>query len=260
MKNILFFLLLYISFSGFSQNYKGVVEGDTTYYYGGKEAYSNGPYYPRPEQLLRAIWIENSSSIGLDSIFTFFSSPRVDSLSPATAFCIDTLNGASWMGKKMIRKQDGDEIYENHKYDSIIIKTQASLGTNWKIVTDIYGTEIWGTVSQLISTTLDDVQDSVKEITLQAQIGGIPITHFLNGTKIVLSKNHGFVKAFEWYIFPYEYVDFYHSTWNYIPTDTATYTRIDKQITEIDQNYINFQTMFQPGTYWQFTDSVYQLT
>ncbi len=32
MKNILFFLLLFISFSGFSQNYKGVVEGDTTYF------------------------------------------------------------------------------------------------------------------------------------------------------------------------------------------------------------------------------------
>jgi len=260
MKYTLFFILLFIGFGGFSQNYKGVVEGDTTYYYGGKEAYSSGPYFPRPEQLLRAIWIVNSNLLGSDSIFTFFSSPRVDSVSQATSFCIDTLNGASWMGKKLIRKQNGDEIYQNHKYDSILIQTQASLGSTWKIVTDVYGTEIWGTVTQLSSSVIDNVIDSVKQITLQAQIGGNPISYFLNGTKIVLSKNHGFVKAFEWYSFPYEYIDFYSSTWNYIPTDTATYTRIDRQVTEMDQNYINFQTMFQPGTYWQYIDSFYQRT
>lgn len=257
MKYTLFLILIFIGFGAFSQNYKGVVEGDTTYYYGASEAYFN--YYPQPASILRAIWIENKGIIGTDSIFTFFSSPRVDSTNPATAYCIDSLNGASWMGKTMVRKPNGDEIYQNHKYESILIQTQASLGANWKIVTDLYGTEIWGTVTQLSSSIIDNVTDSIKVITLQAQMAGNPISHFLNGKNIIMSKNHGFVKAFEWYIFPYN-LDFYNSSYNYLPTDTSTFTRIDRQITEMDQNYINFQTMFQPGTYWQYIDSFYQRT
>jgi hypothetical protein len=255
MRKLLFILLLTSSFGIKAQNYKGVVQGDTTYYVGASEAYYG--YYPQPASILRAIWIETSSQIGTDSIFTFFSSPRIDNI-VVSQFCIDTLTGSSWMGKKMIRKQNGEEIYQNIYLDTILIQTQASLGNTWIIVTDSSGVEIWGTISQISVAKIDNTPDSVKEITLQAMVSGNPVAHFLNGKKIVLSKNHGFVKAFEWYIFPYNF-NFY-SGLEYLPTDTSAFTRIDRQITEMDQNYLNFQSMFQPGTYWQFSDSVFQVT
>jgi hypothetical protein len=83
---------------------------------------------------------------------------------------------------------------------------------------------------------------------LQAYSGGLPIAHPHNNQKIKLSKNHGFLTAFEWDFFPYTQVPY---GIYFFMIDTQLHTRLDKHYVEKDLNYINFQTMFNPGTYWQ---------
>lgn len=242
MRKLLFILLLTSSFGIKAQNYKGVVQGDTTYYV------SRGDIFTKDSNLLRAIWITSSQNMATDSVFQFY--PSIKQFYPVVSICLDTL-GPTWLGKSFIRKNNDDEIYFNYRNDSIIIKSMSPLNTTWKITTDTNNIEIWGTVSQLGTKIIDNQLDSIKTITIQAYSNGLPVLHDHNGKEIIISKNHGFVEVFEFYIFPYT-----DQLYTYIlPKDTSIHRRLDRSITEIDLNYINFSNMFQPGTYWQIQDT-----
>ncbi|HPI55304.1 MAG TPA: T9SS type A sorting domain-containing protein, partial [Chitinophagaceae bacterium] len=92
---------------------------------------------------------------------------------------------------------------------------------------------------------------SIKHIIVQAKQSNLSIPHDYNGREIQLSKNHGFLSVFEWYAFPYFYVDN-----NILPIDTSMHNRIPRAVTEKDYSKIDFTTMYQPGTYWQVHDSL----
>lgn len=254
MKNTLLCLLLFFNINSFAQNYKGVVLGDTTYYTGGKFEMPFPFENEKLPNLLRTIWIEDAQLVGLDSVFTFYPSVRRDFL---TINCFDTV-GPTWLGKGFLRKPDGTEIYKNLRNDEITILTLSQINDTWKITTDSNGIEIWGVVSQIGSTMIENSIDSIKEITLQAMVAGNPVAHFHNGKKIILSKEHGFFKTFEFYFFPYE--DYFGGAYDeYFPKDSSTYTRVKRNITIKDHGKFNFQTMFTPGTKWQYIDSSFHL-
>lgn len=248
MRYLLLSVLICLQSIAIAQNYKGVVSTDTTYYLSAGDDINEG--YGVTD-LLRAIWVVDKSQIGADSLFTFFHSIRP--YYPITYIgCLDTI-GPSWMGPKMIRKSTGDELYYNFRNDEITISTNAQINDTWKITTDTTGIEYWGTVTSITADTLDGQLDSIKQISLQAFQGSTPINHDYNTRKIRLSKEHGFVDVFSWYSFPYFYVPK-----NSFPTDSSLHHRIQRAITEIDLYKIDFNTMFQPGTYWQIRDSSYQ--
>ena len=227
--------------------------GDTTYYTGGDY------YTPHPWQteyipnLLRTIWIMDAQLIGTDSVYSFYPSVRRDH---NTTFCVDTA-GPTWLGKGFTRKPDGTEIYMNYKNEEIIFRTLAPLNDTWKITTDSAGTEFWGTVSQLSVTQIDNTTDSIKEITLQAFVAGNPVANIMNGKKIMLSKEHGFYKTFEFYIFPYEDNGTGFFFGDYFPVDSSSYSRVNRDLTSKDHYKFNFQSMFSIGTKWQYVDSVF---
>ena len=251
MKHTLLALLLFLGFYSNAQNYKGVVMGDTTYYSGGDFEMPFPYQNQKLPNLLRAIWVKDAQLIGIDSVFTFYPSIRRDY---TTSNCLDT-NGAAWLGKSFTRKPDGTEVYMNLLNEEITLRTQGALNDTWKITTDSSGLEIWGTVSQLSTITIDNTLDSIKEITLQAMQNSMPVPHYHNGKKIILSKEHGFYKTFEFYIFPY--YDYWGGALDeYFPLDSSTYNRVDRSITQEDHAKINIQTMYSPGTVWQYVDSV----
>ena len=253
MKYTLFFILLFIGFGGFSQNYKGVVEGDTTYYL--NKISSLNSYIYADSNNLRVIYTDSVKVIGSDIYNYFYRTVRPQY--PNTSFyCFDTL-GATWMGKYSITKSNGDELYFNFKEDTILIRTQATLNDTWRITTDTNGIEIWGTFTLVYYSTIDYQIDTIKVITLQAYANGIPIVHPHNNQELKLSKNHGFLTAFEWNYFPYTQVPINYS---FFAINTEVHTRLDKHYVDMDLNYINFQTMFNPGTYWQLRDSGYTFT
>jgi hypothetical protein len=253
MKHTLFLILIFIGFGAFSQNYKGVVEGDTTYYL--SKIPSSNSYIYADSNNLRVIYTDSVQVIGSDKHNYFYRTIRPQY--PNTNFyCFDTV-GASWMGKYSITKSNGDELYFNFKGDTILIRTQATLNDTWRITTDTNGVEIWGTFTQVYYSTIDYQIDTIKVITLQAYANGIPIVHPHNNQELKLSKNHGFLTAFEWNYFPYTQVPINYS---FFVIDTELHTRLDKHYVDMDLNYINFQTMFNPGTYWQLRDSGYTFT
>jgi hypothetical protein len=252
MKNLLFFLLVFISYSGFSQNYKGVVEGDTTYYLC-KFILPYNPFYVDSNRL-RVIYTDSIKTIGTDKYYYFYKTVKTPfPYMNNNNSCLDTFS-ASWMGKYSINKSNGDELYFNFNGDTILIRTQAVLNDTWKIAKDTNGIEIWVTFTQLNYSIIDSQQDTIKIITLQAYSSGLPIAHFYNNKQLKLSKNHGFLTAFEWDFFPYTQLPWYNS---FIMKDTDVHIRLDKHFVDMDLNYINFQTMFNPGTYWQLRDSGY---
>jgi hypothetical protein len=253
MKHILLAALILMSFYSYSQNYKGVVMGDTTYYSGG-EYYVRLPWEPEYiPNLLRTIWIKDAQLVGADSVFTFYPSVRRDH---NTAFCMDTL-GPTWLGKGFTRKPDGTEIYKNYRNEEILIRTLSSLNDTWKITTDSSGTEIWGTISQLNVTQIDNTTDSIKEISLQAIVAGNPVANIINGKKIILSKEHGFLNTFEFYIFPYEDIGTGFEFNDYFPIDTSSYHRVNRDLTIKNHSQLDFQSMFSTGTKWQYVDSIF---
>ncbi len=223
-----------------SQNYKSVVSTDTTYYA------SKGYLWPY-SNTLRTVYITNSINIGADSVFYFY--PTVRPITN-TVNCLDTL-GPSWLGKYFVRNNSGEEQYTNGFNEVILIKTLSNLNDTWKIITDSNNIEIWGTVTQLDTMTIDNQLDTIKTINLQAFLNLTPTAHEYNNRKIILSKNHGFVATLDFFEFPYPFA--YSSAINC--GDTGTFYRIDRKYTERDLTSIDFFKKFQPGNYWQYVDS-----
>ncbi len=241
-KYVILLLFSIIPIKAHCQNYKSVVSGDTTYYA------SKGYFWPY-SNTLRMIYISNSLDIGPDSMFYFYPTvrPTVNSL-----WCLDTL-GPTWFGEYLLRNNLGEEKYQNMFGDIILLKTLSNINDSWKIVTDSNSVEIWGTVIQQDTMTIDNQLDSIKSINLQAYINQTPQVHDYNNRKIILSKNHGFVVTLDFFTFPYSYL----GTYTVQSEDTGSYYRLERKYTERKLDDINFIKKFQSGNYWQYVDSLY---
>lgn len=162
----------------------------------------------------------------------YYFCPTVRESSPS---CLD-IHGASWMGKKYQRLSNGDEYYMNKLSSSILIKTQAHILDTWLVLTDTNGISFEATVIGESTMSINNVIDSIKIISMQAYQNNLTISHVYN-QQIVLSKNHGFIKTFPWYEFPYTF------SYPMIPTllDSTSY---------INQNVSSQISKYQAGNEW----------
>ncbi len=172
-----------------AQGWKTVRSDDSVYFIGGPAGGN--------ERYLKIIWIDSSKANGTDTTFYFYKTLRDTSLS-----CLDTL-GATWLGKRMVRQQNGDELYFNKPADTILVKTLAPLGSSWTLGQSQTGRSFQATVTQAGVTTVEGVSDSFKTISIQTFQNGQPINDWYNGMVLELSKNHGWLKALDFYIFPF---------------------------------------------------------
>ena len=191
MKNLLPLIFLLTAYCSSAQNYNCLQRGV-------KPFYTNGNGY------LRGMRIDSVTVSGSDTIFHPYHTPRVVALNGN--YFIDPLDsvGGSWLGKNVIKHTNGTFRFDDEWYDSIVIKTQAHLGDTWTFFKDTTNISYKATLTAIDTMTILGIIDSVKKITIEADVSGVMNTADpVNNFQIILSKNHGFVQVFDLYTFPY---------------------------------------------------------
>lgn len=185
-----FFFVLLFCFSGsriMAQNWRCMQPGQKVYF-------TNARYY------LRGMRIDSSQASGSTTVLTPFRTPRGNYLNNQV---IDT-NGGSWLGRKVIEQAGGHTLFLNGWGDTILIKTAAGAGSQWTFYDDNSATYYIATVQSTGVMMVAGVGDSIKTIRIQAMQNGVAVSNDIaNQCSIVLSKNHGFLRVFDFYTFPY---------------------------------------------------------
>lgn len=237
MKFLSIILLFLLPSFVFAQNWKSVSQNDTIFF-----------SIPSQNNYLRFVRVDSTKTLGTDSLFYFYPSPR---LGNDSTLCIDSL-GASWLGKYFVKKSNGDELFFNRWLDTILIKSNASLNSTWIMHTDKQGRKYEATIIVKDTLSIDNATDSIKEIQIKVYFNNIPDTnHIYHNSKLVLSKNHGFINCLEWYIFPYLGNSNYPDQYNLLPSYNNQHLRLDKSFYNQSLQYENIAWKYQSGNYWQ---------
>ena len=199
MKKVFYLFLLIFSYRCAAQNYQCLQAGV-------KHFFTNGNGY------LRGIRIDSVRTYTDSVIYYPFHTLR-KGVDPFTSPVPDH-NGGSWLGKKVIALPDGTTLFANIWKDTVVIRTHANVGESWVFYSDTSNQYYTATVTGNGTMSVLGVLDSVKTLTIQAYMAGVlnPADQ-LNNLKILLSKNHGFVQAFDLYTFPYHFggwVDYFY--------------------------------------------------
>jgi len=178
---IVFFLLL--PFYMIGQNYQTVSSGRTV-------------YFTNDTGKIKAIAID-STELETDSVlYPFYNMQQMSD------HCFSK-NVASWIGSKIIIEPNGMNLYFNKLNDTIKINTLAKLNDSWIAYQATDNLSITATIIEQSLETFLGLQDSVKTIGLQAyDQNNNPIEHSINSKTLKISKNHGFVKTLNFYLFP----------------------------------------------------------
>jgi len=121
--------------------------------------------------------------------------------------------GGSWVGEKIVEIDNWTYI-PNQIGDTLKIKQDAVLSENWIFFEAAdYNTYI-GTVVNFDTITIDGIEDSIKTIRITSYDDAMEVdeTDSLNGLEFSLSKSHGLIKGFEFYLFPELGQNLYSST------------------------------------------------
>lgn len=154
------------------------------------------PYYESQNKWIKCIRID-SVKYQKDTIFYPFSN-----IQQIEYECL-TPSGPSWIGSKVIIQNTDYNLFFNIQDDTIKIKTNASLNEKWTAYELLDSTIIIATVIKQDTLKFLNLLDSVKTIGFQVYNKNlIPISHVLNNMTLLLSKNYGFVRIFNFYLFP----------------------------------------------------------
>lgn len=126
--------------------------------------------------------------------------------------CYSPVN-ASWIGAKVIVKENGDNLFFNKHGDTICIKTKAEPGDHWIAFSKGDTLYVQAYVEHKLEENFLGLVDSVKTIAFSGH--GIEANHNgagLNQMTIKLSKNHGIIKTLNFYLFPDLWV-YYPERW-----------------------------------------------
>jgi hypothetical protein len=136
------------------------------------------------------------------------------------------LNSDSWIGKKVIIKNNGYNLFITRDSDTVKINTLANLNEQWNLYNFSNGDYINATVILHEPYSFLGVSDSVKTIELQVlDYLNNPIEHELNNKTMKLSKNHGFIEMFN-------FRDFSNSTY-VLPITKYTLFAISDSINDL---------------------------
>ena len=182
---IIFLLLVFIVtiFPGNAQNYESVHSGTISYF----KDYLN---------YIHCIRID-SVRCKTDSVlypFAVIQQLDYDCFSPTEA---------SWIGKKVIIKENGINLFFNRENDTIIINTNASAGDKWNAFRFNDSSVVEATVTDHDTMNFLGLTDSVKTIGFHVyDKNRNPLDYDINEMNLKISKNYGLVKTLNFFLFP----------------------------------------------------------
>lgn len=190
MKNLLLLIFLGVIFQGTAQNYQSFNSGRIASY----EDQWNDIKFVRID----------SVNFQTDSVLIPFGGfQEIEYLE-----CY-TIDGASWLGKEIIIREDGWNLFVTTEEDTVHINTAAMQGENWTAFLRPGELIITATVLNHDLQTFLGLQDSVKTIGFQAYDQQMqPIIQAVNAMTVALSKNYGLVRTLNFSLFPdiYPYI------------------------------------------------------
>lgn len=247
-------LFVFICCSQFlhAQNWHVVQQNDTNYYCATNQEYLLNNF----SGSLFYINVEQRNIEGIDSAYAYYSSIKISSTpyyvdssnnSNLNKYCVDTL-GASWLGRKSYRKNNGDEYFITDLNDTVFIQTQAQANTTWLLLRNhIDSIEVYATVGVLYTQQIDFETDSFKKITLHTFKNGIPFAHILNNKEIILSKNNGIFKFFN----TEELATPYVTSINYMQRiDRTKYINTKAQVVTF------YDELYHVGNAWSYNNDI----
>lgn len=228
--------LLFISVFCYTQNYQLINT-------------SKEVHYLNNQSEIYSIRIDSASILGSDSSFynhkvltPTFSSP-----------CSLILTDSSWVGNRIISKNNGDYLFFNKQNDSIIIKSTALINDNWSLFNFSNGDYIEATLITINFQSILGTLDSVKTVVLQAKnSGNINISHPINSKEIIFSKNNGLVQFFNIQNFPNDtsaYLLIGSSNPNIDTTNLTTFDIFNYSVGDEFHYEDNWQDVFSPWFY-----------
>ncbi len=162
---------------------------------------TNAGYYFKYDSIINSIKIDSMNVVGNDTILYNFKCMR-NAVPPETC---SNLYGPSWIGKKVIIKSDGYNIFLNKYNDTIKINPLANLNDSFILYKYSNSNYIEATITNFDTASFIGFVDSVKTISLLVKdTGDDTISDFLNNKTIMLSKNYGLIKLPDFYEFPYD--------------------------------------------------------
>ncbi|PZF74580.1 T9SS type A sorting domain-containing protein [Taibaiella soli] len=167
--------------------YRCLIPGDTS-------------YFINSNNYLRAITIDSVTTVGTDLIYHPFRTLR----GHYDQNQILDSNGGSWLGKNVIAQSDGTWLFDSYWGDTLVIKTKGIAGDSWTLYDDTSSYSYTATIYAADTFSFSGVLDSIKKIRITAYNNGtVNTTDSLNDQEIWLSKNHGFAKVINLYMFPF---------------------------------------------------------
>ncbi len=113
------------------------------------------------------------------------------------------LDMPSWIGERILLRDNGDNYFFNRNNDSILIQTNAQLNDSWKFFKYPDQSYFLATIDEVNTIDLWGISDSIKQITLQFyNSNNEPTASNLNNTELIISKDHGFIKVINFRDFP----------------------------------------------------------
>jgi len=147
--------------------------------------------------------IDSAVTVGNDVVLYPFRSPRGPYAPFYPAVYLDT-NGGSWLGKQITVRPDGTNLFDTYWGDTVFINTSAVVGTSWIFYNDTSVRYYQATIVGDDTMTVLGVLDSIKTITLTAyDAQGVNVSDMAHNKQIVFSKDHGLVRTFSLYMFPF---------------------------------------------------------
>lgn len=158
-------------------------------------------FFVNDNEYVRGIEVKNVQTFSDHRIYSLFKTLRGGYSSVPQTILVP---GGSWMGDDVIVYDDGLHTIETMWGDTVYIKSRALVGEEWIFHTGSNAPEYFkAKVVSIDTMTVSGSIDSVKIISINAYYNKVPVADPLNGFTLKLSKDHGFVEAFELYTFPY---------------------------------------------------------
>ena len=193
MKHFLLLFFVLITSYSFGQNYQIFNDNQVGYY---KYQIPNSAlfYYPADSIIYFSASGDSSIMQGNDKIIYHSNVVREIYYTPSNCLLI---RDSSLFGNQTIQKNNGDYLFLTQNSDTLLLKTQATIGTIWELGRLENGTlSVKAKVINVQPKSIFNVIDNVKTISLTVKnTSGTTVNHPINSLQIELSENYGILKT-----------------------------------------------------------------